>query len=208
MSLLIDNVKVKIDDFSFTYDFEVKDKEAVAILGASGSGKTTLLNAISGLQKIESGRIVLNGKDITNTPVYERNIAYVFQDYALFEALSVRDNIAFPLKVRHYRRKEIDQKVRELLNIVELSGFERRKAGTLSGGEKQRVAIARALASEPCLLLLDEPLSALDVTLRNKMRHFLKKIQTDYSLMTLLVTHDNEDAVVIADRIIRIGEKK
>lgn len=205
--LAVNNVNVQIDEFSFTYDFSVEDGEALAILGSSGSGKTTLLNAIAGLQKVESGSIVLNGKEITSLPPYERSIAYVFQDYALFESMSVKDNIAFPMKIRHYKKAEIDRKVKELLEVVELSGFERHNAGTLSGGEKQRVAIARALSSEPSLLLLDEPLSALDLNLRSKMRTFLKNIKTEYSLMTILVTHDKEDAAVIADRTISLLKK-
>lgn len=204
MPLIIDNVSVSIGEFSFKYNLTVEDGEAVAILGPSGSGKTTLLNAISGLLPIESGHIFLNGKDITTVPPYERGIAYVFQDYALFEALSVKDNIAFPLKLRHYKKAEIDKKVAELLSIVELPGFEKHLALTLSGGEKQRVAIARALASEPKVLLLDEPLSALDLHLRDKMRAFLKEIQTEYSLMTILVTHDKEDAAKIATRTITL----
>ena len=205
--LAVNNVNVQIDEFSFTYDFSVEDGEALAILGSSGSGKTTLLNAIAGLQKVESGSIVLNGKEITSLPPYERSIAYVFQDYALFESMSVKDNIAFPMKIRHYKKAEIDRKVKELLEVVELSGFEKHNAGTLSGGEKQRVAIARALSSEPSLLLLDEPLSALDLNLRSKMRTFLKNIKTEYSLMTILVTHDKEDAAVIADRTISLFKK-
>ena len=207
MPLAVNNVNVQIDEFSFTYDFSVEDGEALAILGSSGSGKTTLLNAIAGLQKVESGSIVLNGKEITSLPPYERSIAYVFQDYALFESMSVKDNIAFPMKIRHYKKAEIDRKVKELLEVVELSGFEKHNAGTLSGGEKQRVAIARALSSEPSLLLLDEPLSALDLNLRSKMRTFLKNIKTEYSLMTILVTHDKEDAAVIADRTISLFKK-
>lgn len=207
MPLLVNNVNVKIDEFSFNYNFKVENGEALAILGSSGSGKTTLLNAIAGLQTIESGSIVLNGKDITKLPPYERNIAYVFQDYALFESMSVKDNIAFPMKLRHYKKTEIDRRVAELLEVVELLGFEKHNAGTLSGGEKQRVAIARALASNPSLLLLDEPLSALDLALRSKMRTFLKTIKTEYSLMTILVTHDKEDAAVIADRTISLVKK-
>lgn len=206
MSLKVNNVIVEIGEFSFTYNLTINDTEAVALLGSSGSGKTTLLNAIAGLVKVKSGSIILNNKDITNLPPYKRNIAYVFQDYALFEALSVKANIAFPLKVRHYKKRDIDRRVSELLSIVELSGFEKRIVSTLSGGEKQRIAIARALASSPELLLLDEPLSALDVSLRDKMRAFLKDIQVKSNIMTLLVTHDKSDADCIASRTIYLNK--
>lgn len=207
MALLIENLKVSIGEYKFFYkDLQIKEHEAIAILGPSGSGKTTLLNAIAGLVSVESGKIILNGRDITSLPPYERHIAYVFQDGALFDTLTVYSNISFPLKVRHYKKKEIEKRVAELLSIVDLSGFEKRIVSTLSGGEKQRIAIARALASEPELLLLDEPLSALDVSLRDKMRHFFKNIQVKSNIMTLLVTHDKKDADVIANRIINLKD--
>lgn len=204
MGLIVDNLRVRIGEFSFLYNFTVDDGEAVAILGPSGCGKTTLLNAIAGLTETESGKVILNGDDITKRSVSKRGIAYVFQDYALFETLSVKANIAFPLKVRHNKKKDIERRVKELLHIVELDGFEKRIVSTLSGGEKQRIALARALASDPKLLLLDEPLSALDVALRDKMRLFIKDIQTKSHIMTILVTHDEKDAAVIATRTISL----
>lgn len=202
VSLTVENVKVNIDEYSFSYNFSVNDNEAVAVIGASGCGKTTLLNVISGLIKPNEGRIILNNRDITSLPPYKRNIAYVFQDYALYETLSVKSNIAFPLNVRHIARKEKDRIITSLLETVHMRGFEKRIVSTLSGGEKQRIAIARALASFPQLLLLDEPLSALDPSLRGAMRAFLKEVHNKNGIMTILVTHDKSDADVICSRSI------
>lgn len=202
VSLTVENVKVNIDEYSFSYNFSVNDNEAVAVIGASGCGKTTLLNVISGLIKPNEGRIILNDRDITSLPPYKRNIAYVFQDYALYETLSVKSNIAFPLNVRHIARKEKDRIIISLLETVHMRGFEKRIVSTLSGGEKQRIAIARALASFPQLLLLDEPLSALDPSLRGEMRTFLKEVHNKNGIMTILVTHDKSDADVICSRSI------
>lgn len=204
VSLIVDNVKVKIDEYSFSYDFKVNDNEAVAILGPSGCGKTTLLNVISGLIKPEEGRVFLDGEDITSFPPYKRDIAYVFQDYALFDTLTVKANIAFPLNVRHIKKNEKEKIITSLLETVHLSGFEKRIVGTLSGGERQRIAIARALASFPKLLLLDEPLSALDPSLRGEMRSFLKDVHEKNGIMTLLVTHDKSDADAICSRCITL----
>ena len=202
VSLTVENVKVNIDEYSFSYNFSVNDNEAVAVIGASGCGKTTLLNVISGLINPIEGRIILNDRDITSLPPYKRNIAYVFQDYALYETLSVKSNIAFPLNVRHIARKEKDRIITSLLETVHMRGFEKRIVSTLSGGEKQRIAIARALASFPQLLLLDEPLSALDPSLRGEMRAFLKEVHNKNGIMTILVTHDKSDADVICSRSI------
>ena len=185
VSLTVENVKVNIDEYSFSYNFSVNDNEAVAVIGASGCGKTTLLNVISGLIKPNEGRIILNDRDITSLPPYKRNIAYVFQDYALYETLSVKSNIAFPLNVRHIARKEKDRIITSLLETVHMRGFEKRIVSTLSGGEKQRIAIARALASFPQLLLLNEPLSALDPSLRGEMRAFLKEVHNKNGIMTI-----------------------
>ena len=200
--LTVENVKVNIDEYSFSYNFSVNDNEAVAVIGASGCGKTTLLNVISGLIKPNEGRIILNDRDINSLPPYKRNIAYVFQDYALYETLSVKSNIAFPLNVRHIARKEKDRIITSLLETVHMRGFEKRIVSTLSGGEKQRIAIARALASFPQLLLLDEPLSALDPSLRGEMRTFLKEVHNKNGIMTILVTHDKSDADAICSRSI------
>lgn len=202
MSLIVENIKVDIDEYSFSYNFTVSDKEAVAVIGPSGCGKTTLLNVISGLIKPSSGRIILDGVDITSFPPYKRNIAYVFQDYALYETLSVKSNIAFPLVIRHIKRREREKIISSLLDTVHMTGFEKRIISTLSGGEKQRIAIARALASFPKLLLLDEPLSALDPSLRGEMRVFLKDVHDKNGIMTLLVTHDKSDADVVCSRSI------
>ena len=202
VSLTVENVKVNIDEYSFSCNFSVNDNEAVAVIGASRCGKTTLLNVISGLIKPNEGRIILNDRDITSLPPYKRNIAYVFQDYALYETLSVKSNIAFPLNVRHIARKEKDRIITSLLETVHMRGFEKRIVSTLSGGEKQRIAIARALASFPQLLLLDEPLSALDPSLRGEMRAFLKEVHNKNGIMTILVTHDKSDADVICSRSI------
>lgn len=206
MSLIVDNLKVKIDEYDFSYNFELEDGKILAILGPSGCGKTTLLNTISGLIDCYTGAIILDGKEIQNTPINKREIAYVFQDYALFENLSVFYNLAFPLKIRHYKKLQIKMMVKDMLEKIELQNYENRKVSTLSGGEKQRIAIARALLSFPKLLLLDEPLSSLDMKLRDKMRTFIKKIQRENNLKTIIVTHDIKDAEVLSDLIITLPQ--
>jgi sulfate transport system ATP-binding protein len=191
-----------LDDVSL----QVAPGEFVALLGPSGSGKTSLLRAIAGLESPASGRIAIAGKDMTTTPPQQRGIGFVFQQYALFRHMSVADNIGFGLMVRPRARRpapaEIAQRVAELLELVQLPGLGDRYPGQLSGGQRQRVALARALAVEPQLLLLDEPFGALDARVRKDLRRWLRAVHTRMGLTSLFVTHDQEEALDLADRVV------
>ncbi|MBI2981515.1 MAG: ABC transporter ATP-binding protein [Deltaproteobacteria bacterium] len=182
--------------------FSVSDGEFVTLLGPSGSGKSTILRLIAGLEMPDAGIIEVNGEDVTRVPVQERKVGFVFQHYALFHQMNVLDNIAFGLKVRGVQRKAREAKARELLALVGLSGLERRMPSQLSGGQRQRVALARALAPEPGLLLLDEPFGALDARLRKELRTWLKKLHDRIKLTTLLVTHDQDEALELSDKVL------
>ena len=177
------------------------DGEFFGLLGPSGSGKTTLLRAIAGFVDPDAGEIRLDGRDIGHTPVHRREIGMVFQNYALFPHMSVFDNVAFGLSVRARSAPEIRTQVGEMLDLVRLSGMERRTPRQLSGGQQQRVALARALVTRPRLLLLDEPLGALDKRLRQQMQIELKQIQREVGITTVFVTHDQEEALTLSDRI-------
>ncbi|AXN02216.1 Putrescine transport ATP-binding protein PotA [Candidatus Purcelliella pentastirinorum] len=178
--------------------------EFLTILGPSGCGKTTILRLISGLEKANTGNIFLNNKNITNTPAENRNINTVFQNYALFPHMSVFENIAFGLKIQKITKKQIIKRVNESLSMVQLENFKKRYPNQLSGGEQQRVAIARAVINRPKILLLDEPLSALDYKLKKKMQNKLKYLQRELKITFILVTHDQEEALSISDRILVI----
>ncbi|EHP89618.1 ABC transporter ATP-binding protein [Methanotorris formicicus] len=175
--------------------------ELVSLLGPSGCGKTTCLRIIAGFETPNGGKVILDEKDITNLPAHKRNIGMVFQNYALFPHLTVFENVAYGLKVRGLRQREIGGKVKNALSLVNLEGFENYMIDELSGGMQQRVAVARALVIEPKILLLDEPLSNLDAKLRVKMRKELKKLQKALGITTIYVTHDQEEAMAISDRI-------
>ncbi|BBK33784.1 putative spermidine/putrescine transport system ATP-binding protein [Stella humosa] len=179
----------------------VHEGEFVTLLGPSGSGKTTLLKAIAGFEEIDEGRIALGGQDITDMPPAGRGIGMVFQNYALFPHLTVARNIAFPLEMRGVARREIDRRVAEILELVELGGYGGRLPRQLSGGQQQRVALARATVFNPRLLLLDEPFSALDRKLRESMQVELRHLQQRLGLTTVFVTHDQEEALLLSDRI-------
>ncbi len=179
----------------------VRDGEFITILGPSGSGKTTILRMIGGFTAPSSGAIFLEGRDITGLPINRRPFNTVFQDYALFPHMSVSGNVAYGLMVRGRSRKEIAKRVGEVLALVHLSELAERYPAQLSGGQRQRVALARAIICEPRLILLDEPLAALDVELRKRMQLFLKEIQREIRTTFLFVTHDQEEAIAIADRI-------
>ncbi len=182
--------------------FSVKKNELVTVLGPSGSGKSSLLMSIAGFVKPDKGDIYINGLRINDVPPYKRNIGVVFQSLALFPHMSVYENIAFPLRIRKFPEDEIKRKVKRMLEIVKLSGFENRKIDQLSGGQKQRVAIARTLIFEPTILLLDEPLGALDRKMREEMQIEIRRIHEQVGATTLLVTHDQQEAMRIADRLI------
>src|SRR5947209_16956614 len=179
----------------------IGEGEFFSLLGPSGCGKTTTLRMIAGFVEPDEGRILLHGEDVTSVPPNRRPVNMVFQQYALFPHMSVYDNVAFGLKVKRVPRPEHRERVHEMLRVVSLEGFDRRRARQLSGGQQQRVALARALVNRPAALLLDEPLGALDVKLRKQMQLELKRIQHDLGTTFVYVTHDQEEALAMSDRI-------
>lgn len=183
-------------------DFWVKKNQFLTILGPSGCGKTTTLRMIAGFEQPTSGRILFDGQDITNLPAYKRKINTVFQKYALFPHMNIYENIAFGLRIKKLPEKEIRMKVEKILELVNLSGTEKRAISSLSGGQQQRIAIARALVNEPEVLLLDEPLGALDLKLRKEMQIELKNMQREVGITFIYVTHDQEEALTMSDKII------
>lgn len=198
------NIEVKFGDFVALKDInlEVKEGEFFTFLGPSGCGKTTTLRTVVGFINPSNGSVNVNGVDITNTPIEERNIGMVFQSYALFPTLNVYENIAFGLKVKKIPKNEIDEKVRSIAKKVDLSDEQlMKKVSELSGGQQQRIAIARALVLQPGILCLDEPLSNLDAKLRVQLRNELKELQRKFGITTIYVTHDQEEALTLSDRI-------
>ncbi len=186
----------------------INDKEFLTLLGPSGCGKTTTLRVIGGFLSPTSGDVLFGGKRINEVPAYQRKINTVFQRYALFPHLDVYDNIAFGLRIAKLSEKEIDERVTEMLEIVSLKGFQNRKVTSLSGGQQQRVAIARALVNRPKVLLLDEPLGALDLRLRKDMQNELKRIQQAMEITFIYVTHDQEEALTMSDTIVVMDKGK
>ena len=185
-------------------DLHVREGELLALLGPSGSGKTTLLRVIAGLEIPDEGRVLFGGDDVTDRPVQERRVGFVFQHYALFRHLTVSDNVAYGLRARGRSRPpaaEIAARVGRLLDLVQLGGLERRFPAQLSGGQRQRVALARALAVEPRVLLLDEPFGALDAQVRKDLRRWLKELHAETGQTTIFVTHDQDEALELADRV-------
>jgi len=182
-------------------DLEIADGEFFSMLGPSGSGKTTTLRMIAGFETPTEGRVLLGGRDVTKLAPFERDVNTVFQDYALFPHMSVGDNVAYGLLVRKVPKAERLRRVGEILELVRLAGYDRRKPGQLSGGQRQRVALARALVNRPRLLLLDEPLGALDLKLREEMQIELKQIQGEVGITFIYVTHDQEEALTMSNRI-------
>ena len=182
-------------------DFTVPTGSLTALLGPSGSGKSTLLRAIAGLDTPDTGTITINGVDVTGVPPQQRGIGFVFQHYAAFKHLTVRDNVAFGLKIRKLPKSEIAEKVDNLLEVVGLAGFQTRYPNQLSGGQRQRMALARALAVDPQVLLLDEPFGALDAKVREDLRAWLRRLHDEVHVTTVLVTHDQAEALDVADRI-------
>lgn len=180
---------------------EIKNGEFVTILGPSGSGKTSLLKLIAGFEPLSSGQVFLNNEEITNKKPYDRNIGMLFQNYALFPHMTVEGNIAYPLLLRKYKKRQIGELVKKILDLVHLSDYAKRYPNQLSGGQQQRVALARAIVFNPPLLLLDEPLGALDKNLREAMQLEIKHIQETVGITTVSVTHDQEEALTMSDRI-------
>ena len=198
------NIVVKFGDFTALHDInvEVKEGEFFTFLGPSGCGKTTTLRTITGFIEPVEGTVMVNDQDITHVPIEKRNIGIVFQSYALFPTMTVYDNIAFGLKVKKMKKPEIDRKVKEIAKKVDLSDEQLQKAvSQLSGGQQQRVAIARALVTGPAIICMDEPLSNLDAKLRVQLRNELKKMQKEFGITTIYVTHDQEEALTLSDRI-------
>ena len=205
------NVILKLFDICAEFDGElilnkinlrIYDKSFVTLLGPSGCGKTTTLRIIGGFEKPTSGKLFFNSLDITDLPPYKRKVNTVFQKYALFPHLNVFENIAFGLKIRKFSKKEIERNVDAMLELVNLKGFEKRGIERLSGGQQQRVAIARALINRPKVLLLDEPLGALDLKLRKEMQTELKNIQQQLEITFVYVTHDQEEALTMSDVVV------
>ena len=200
----LNDIVVKFGDFTALHgvNVHVKEGEFFTFLGPSGCGKTTTLRTITGFIEPVRGSVVVKDRDITHGPIEDRNIGIVFQSYALFPTMTVYDNIAFGLKVKKAKKSEIDGKVREIARKVDLSDEQLKKAvSQLSGGQQQRVAIARALVTGPAIICMDEPLSNLDAKLRVQLRNELKKMQKDFGITTIYVTHDQEEALTLSDRI-------
>jgi sulfate transport system ATP-binding protein len=191
-----------IDDVSL----DVESGSLVALLGPSGCGKSTLLRMIAGLDNTDQGHIYINGEEVTGRSVQERHVGFVFQHFALFKHRTVRENIAFGLELRQWSREKIRWRVEELLNLVQLQGYGNRYPSQLSGGQRQRVSLARALAVKPSLLLLDEPFSALDAKVRKELRAWLRNLHEEMQVTTLIVTHDQEEAMEVADTIVVMNQ--
>ncbi|MBW0764384.1 ABC transporter ATP-binding protein [Mammaliicoccus fleurettii] len=188
--------------------FEIEEGKFYTLLGPSGCGKTTILKLIAGFETASNGNILFNNKIINKVPANNRKVNTVFQDYALFPHLNVYDNVAFGLKIKKLNKKDIQIKVKEALKLVKLEGYEQRKITEMSGGQKQRVAIARALANEPEIILLDEPLSALDLKLRTEMQYELRELQQRLGITFIFVTHDQEEALAMSDYIFVMKDGK
>ncbi|WP_283595557.1 spermidine/putrescine ABC transporter ATP-binding protein [Paraclostridium bifermentans] len=213
---MLENI-IELKNLSKRYDdnqvldnlsLDIKKNEFLTLLGPSGCGKTTTLKIIAGFEYADEGKVLFEERDITDIPPHERQINTVFQKYALFPHMNIYENIAFGLKIKKLPKDEIDKKVKEMLKLVALEGFERRQVESLSGGQQQRVAIARALVNEPKVLLLDEPLGALDLKLRKEMQMELKKIQKKLGITFIFVTHDQEEALTMSDKIIVMNKGK
>ena len=203
MRIEVQDISKRFGDFTALDDvsLEVAKGSLTALLGPSGSGKSTLLRIIAGLEMPDAGTVLLEGEDVTDARPQDRGIGFVFQHYAAFAHMSVRDNVAFGLRIRKRPREQIKAKVDELLDLVGLTAWGGQRPAQLSGGQRQRMALARALAVEPQVLLLDEPFGALDATVRAELRRWLRRLHDEQGVTTVLVTHDQEEAMEVADRI-------
>ena len=208
MSITVKNVSKRFGSFVALKDvnLEIPSGSLTALLGPSGSGKTTLLRIIAGLEAADTGTVSLAGEDADHVPIKDRNIGFVFQHYALFRHMSVLENIGFSLKMRGVPRQEYLDRSRELLKLIQLEGIGNRYPSQLSGGQRQRVALARALASRPKVLLLDEPFGALDAKVRKELRDWLRRLHEEIHVTSVFVTHDQEEALELADRIVVMSQ--
>jgi sulfate transport system ATP-binding protein len=202
------DVTKRFNGFTALHDVSVAIPEGslTALLGPSGSGKSTLLRVIAGLEEPEAGQVLLGGEDVTSKPARARGVGMVFQHYAAFKHMTVRDNVAFGLTVRKRPRAEIKDRVHELLELVQLEGLAKRYPAQLSGGQRQRMALARALAVEPQVLLLDEPFGALDARVRKELRAWLRRLHDEVHVTTIIVTHDQEEAMEVAGQVVLLNE--
>ncbi|NMF58295.1 sulfate/molybdate ABC transporter ATP-binding protein [Pseudanabaena yagii] len=210
MGIVVENVNKKFGDYVAldNINLEVKTGSLVALLGPSGSGKSTLLRVIAGLESPDSGKIFLTGKDATDQDVRDRNIGFVFQHYALFKHMTIRQNIGFGLEVRKMPKAKIADRVEELLELIQLKGLGNRYPSQLSGGQRQRVSLARALAVQPSVLLLDEPFGALDAKVRKELRAWLRRLHDEVHVTSVFVTHDQEEAMEVSDQIVVMNQGK
>ena len=208
--ITLDHVHKMFGSFTAVHDanFGIRSGEFFAMLGPSGCGKTTMLRMIAGFEQPSYGKVLLDGKDVSSTPPYKRNVNTVFQQYALFPHMSVFDNVAFGPRSRKEKARGLDKRVQDMLEVVRLGEFARRRPSQLSGGQQQRVALARALVNLPSALLLDEPLAALDLKLRQAMQLELKRIQREVGITFVFVTHDQEEAITMSDRIAVLSQGK
>ena len=208
MGIRVANVSKSFGDFRAVDDVsvDVESGSLVALLGPSGSGKSTLLRLIAGLEETDAGRIWITGEEATERSVQDRQVGFVFQHFALFKHRTVRQNVAFGLELRRWKKEAIRRRVDELLDLVQLRGYGGRFPSQLSGGQRQRVALARALAVQPQVLLLDEPFSALDAKVRKELRAWLRNLHDEMHVTTVIVTHDQEEAMEVADRIVVMNE--
>ena len=208
MAIEVKDVTKRFGDFVALDDVSIKvpDGGLTALLGPSGSGKSTLLRVIAGLEQPDQGQVLIDGEDNTGTRVQDRNVGFVFQHYAAFKHMTVFDNIAFGLKIRGKGNGAIRERVKQLIDLVHLTGFDRRFPNQLSGGQRQRMALARALAVEPRVLLLDEPFGALDAKVREELRTWLRRLHDEVHVTTIFVTHDQEEAMDVAEQIIVMND--
>jgi sulfate/thiosulfate transport system ATP-binding protein len=204
------NVSKRYGDFAALDDVsvDVEPGSLTALLGPSGSGKSTLLRIIAGLERPDQGTVMLGDSDVTNVPPQKRDVGFVFQHYAAFKHMTVRENVAFGLRIRKRPKDEVRRRVDELLQVVGLAGYHERYPSQLSGGQRQRMALARALAVEPKVLLLDEPFGALDATVRKELRSWLRRLHDEVHVTTIFVTHDQEEAMDISDQIVVVKDGK
>jgi sulfate transport system ATP-binding protein len=204
MSIVVSRVSKQFGEFTALDDvsIEVAGGSLTALLGPSGSGKSTLLRVIAGLERPSSGTVSISGLDVTSRPPQERGVGFVFQHYAAFKHMTVYDNIAFGLSIRKRPKAEIEQRVRQLLELVQLEGLAKRYPAQLSGGQRQRMGLARALAVDPEVLLLDEPFGALDARVRQELRAWLRRLHDETHTTTVIVTHDQEEAMEVADEVV------